>query len=519
MTWSAETSCGYEQDKIAAFVLQYLGARSLDLGCGARKCWPFMLGVDRGGAADMIGDIADLSMFADASFDSVFSSHALEDFQEERVPAVLAEWARVLKPGGRLCLYVPSANLYPLIGEPGANPAHRWNIYPGDIERHLLAATSCGWTQVECEERGEANEYSLFEVYAKRTDGQYVRRPWQRNPDGKKRVLLCRFGAIGDQIVASSVLPGLKRQGYHVTYMTTPQAAEIVKHDPHIDEFLLQEKDACPNVALGPYWDTLATRYDRFINLSESVEGALLTLPGRLTHQYPAEVRRRMFGTINYLERTHDIAGVPYDFAPRFFPTGPERAQALAKVRGMDGPAICWAINGSSPHKVYPWTHIVVSWLLSRTPAHVVLMADPGVGLQLQNGMLECLRAGGSDMARVHGIAGDWPIRRSLAFCQVAHCVVGPETGPLNAVCIDPVPKVIYLSHSSAENLTKHWRNTTVLEPDGERAPCFPCHRLHSTWEHCHQDEKTNAALCASAIAPERVFAAIMESLGARKAA
>jgi hypothetical protein len=42
---------------------------------------------------------------------------------------------------------------------------------------------------------------------------------------------------------------------------------------------------------------------------------------------------------------------------------------------------------------------------------------------------------------------------------------------------------------------------------------------LLSTWDGCHQDAETNAALCAAGIAPVRVFEAIAVSLGARKAA
>jgi hypothetical protein len=179
----------------------------------------------------------------------------------------------------------------------------------------------------------------------------------------------------------------------------------------------------------------------------------------------------------------------------------------------MDGPVVVWVVNGSSMHKVYPWVQVVTAWLLERTPAHVVLYGDPGVGRQLQDGIMDCLARDGCDMRRVLGVADKWKIRQSLTFAQVVDCVVGPETGPLNAVAMEDVAKVIYLSHSSADNLTKHWRNTTTLTADPERATCAPCHRLHTTWEYCHQDSQTAAALCASSISPDRVFSAIAERL------
>ena len=66
MTWSSETSHGHEQDKIAAIAVPYLQGTALDLGCGMRKVWPTLIGVDStavfGGntCAEIKANIADL---------------------------------------------------------------------------------------------------------------------------------------------------------------------------------------------------------------------------------------------------------------------------------------------------------------------------------------------------------------------------------------------------------------------------------------------------------------------------
>ncbi len=526
MTWTAETSHGYESSKIAALIVPYTRGRGVDIGCGMRKAWPHFIGIDNGhhfggqSAHDIAGDGRDLDLFAPESLDFIFSSHALEHWERDEVPGILANWSRRLKVGGHLCLYLPSANLYPKVGEEGANPDHKWNVYPGDVEAILKEATTCGWEQREQEERSGTNEYSLFLVFRKRADGEWVERPWLRNPGGRKRALVIRYGAIGDQIMASSVLPLLKRQGYFVTYNTTPDAQAILRFDPNIDEWLIQDKDQVPNPELGPYWLSLAERFDNIVNLCESIEGQLLALPGRLNHMYGDETRRRLCGKVGYLERTHDIAGVAHEFAPRFYETTVEHANALRFRRDIgDYPVIVWAISGSALHKIYPWTQVVIGWLIEKTPAHIVLTGDAKVGRELQEGILFALGKSGIEQSRVHGMAGQWPIRQTLAFAKQADVIVGPETGVLNAVCMEPMPKVIYLSHSSARNLTGRWKNTTTLEPDIDRAPCYPCHRLHYTWDYCPQNEETLAAACASAIAPERVFGAIAKALGARRIA
>lgn len=524
--WTMQTSQGFESDKIATLVVPYTRGRGLDVGCGMRKVWPHCIGVDNGhhfggnSAAEINGDGSDLSIFADNSLNFVFSSHTLEHFEEEKIPALLSEWARVIKPGGYLVLYVPSANLYPKckpVLQPGANTDHKWDIYPGDIEKKLIDATTCGWTQIECEERGHAkddNEYSLYEVYQKREDGVFEKNIWQRNPGGQKRCLVIRYGAIGDQIIASSILPLLKKKGYYITYNVSSESQDILRFDPNIDEFLLQDKDQVPNMQLGAYWKTLelSKRYDRIINLCESLEGALLTLPGRLTNEYSHGARHRICNK-NYLEHTHDIADVPYKFNPRFYETKEEHEEAIAEKNRHGAPVILWALNGSSVHKVYPWVQIVVAWLIEKTPAHIYFSGDLKDGKMLQDAIIRELQGNGVSTDRIHAMAGIWSIRKTLAFAQQADCVVGPETGVLNAVAFEQMPKVVYLSHSSIENLTKHWVNTKALTPDVERCPCYPCHKLISGWDNCVKNEKTAAAQCASSITPERVFGTIAKAL------
>src|SRR5271165_6957957 len=117
MTWTMETSCGFESAKIASLAVPYLQGKFLDIGCGQQTIWPTAIGIDNGHhfgphSAGMQGDGTDLSMFKDESMDGVFSSHFLEHIPQDKVPDVLREWARVLKVGGYLVLYIPSGNLY-----------------------------------------------------------------------------------------------------------------------------------------------------------------------------------------------------------------------------------------------------------------------------------------------------------------------------------------------------------------------------------------------------------------------
>lgn len=524
MVWRREDPQGHESSKIATIAVPYLQGKCLDIGCGLSKVWPGLIGIDNckdyGGqrpqSVDVVCEAEDLSLFANRSVDGVFSSHFLEHVVDYK--KCLAEWWRVIKFDGHLVLYLPHKKFYPNIGQPGANGDHKHDFTPDDIIEAMKKIGS--WELLENEDRDKGQEYSFYLVFKKLKDSNKIRHKfnvWQRNPNGLKRCIVTRYGAIGDQIIVSSILPALKKQGYYITYNTDDRGKEILAHDPHIDEWWYQAKDFVPNAQLGPYWDTIRAegRYDKIINLCESVEGSLLTLPGRLQNVYPDETRRKLFGTVNYLERTHDIADVPHEFASKFYMTDEEKVWAQGVTRKVDAPIIAWALNGSAHHKVYPWVQVVTKWLLERTPCHVFLTGDQQFGKGLEDGIVNVLKEDGADLTRLHCTSGTWTARECLSFCHYIDCLVGPETGPLNAMAFDEkVGKVIYLSHSSHENLTKHWKNTIVLEPDREKAKCYPCHRLQYNWDYCFQDDVTKASVCASAISPERVFDAIIKSLG-----
>lgn len=62
--------------------------------------------VDLFGETDVQADMGDLP-FADDSVDAIWASHVLEHCPMGKVPAVLTEWLRVLKPGARAIIRVP----------------------------------------------------------------------------------------------------------------------------------------------------------------------------------------------------------------------------------------------------------------------------------------------------------------------------------------------------------------------------------------------------------------------------
>lgn len=505
MVWKIDDPQGNEAGKIRFELVPYTRGVVLDIGCGPSKAFPHFIGVDNLADSRMFNiamrpeivvKSADrLSMFASQGVDAVFSSHLLEHLEDYK--GALKEWWRVIRIGGHLCLYLPHKELYPNIGQEGANPDHKHDFLPDDIIAAMEELPG-GWELIRNEARNEGQEYSFFQVY-KKTPGREKVRNYERKPG--KRAAVVRYGAFGDCIQASSVLPGLKEQGFHVTFYCETRGYDVIRDDPHIDEFVIQDKDQVPNHELGLFFEAISKKYDRFINLCESVEGSLLALADRANHRWPHAVRQKMMN-MNYLELTHDLAGVPYKFAPRFYPDQQE-IMAARREKDRHGPLIMWVLAGSSVHKTYPHQDTMLRKILDETDYKVMTVGDDST---------VCLEAGWENESRIIRRAGKITIRQTMALAKICDLVIGPETGVMNAVSFETVPKVLFLSHSSVENLSRDWVNTISLKTPG--LPCYPCHQLHFSFEFCKEHKESGTAQCQWDIGPDMCWDAIVQSLG-----
>ena len=502
MVWTAETSQGNESAKIKWELVPYTRGRGLDLGCGPYKPFAHFIGVDNGHHAQMFGwqfkpdlivnTCEKLDLIATQSMDFVFSSHLLEHIEDYR--AALREWWRVVKPNGFLCLYLPHGDFYPNIGTTGANPDHKHDFRPADIVEAM--GDLKGWDLVEKQDRNEGNEYSFFMVFKKL--GVNVHRFSCDDPRPVKSAGIVRYGAFGDLMQASSVIAALKEDGYHVTLYSSPPGSDVILHDPNIDKIILQDKDQVVNGELGDFWKYIAKKYDKFVNLSESVEGSLLALPGRTPHAWPKQVRHYMMNR-NYLQFQHSIAQTEYKPKVRFYATEEEKAWAKKQRSKMGKFVIVWSLAGSSVHKAWPHLdNVVASLMLNYSDVDVVFVGGPEAVI---------LEAGWENEPRVHRTCGQWTIRQSLSFLDEADLVIGPETGVLNAASCLSVPKIVFLSHSSHENLTLDWKNVTPLHT--QTTECYPCHQLHYGWDYCKKHEESGTADCQWTIAPDQVIWAI----------
>jgi ADP-heptose:LPS heptosyltransferase len=508
MTWNINDPQCNEGSKIKWEIVQYTRGRGLELGSGIQKLYPHFIAIDNKKDQALFGhpinpdiwvDSAErLDLIATGSMDFVFSSHLLEHIEPERVTGALKEWMRLIKPKGYLTLYLPDEDEYPKVGEEGANPDHQWNVNYERVIQYMRGAG--GWDLVDFQKRNQEREYSLLFVFQKCNSGQHE--SWKKRERAKKTCAVVRYGAFGDLLQASSVFAGLKAQGYHVTVYTSAPGNEVIRHDPNIDAFYYQDKDQVPNHLLGEYWEYHKGKYDKWVNLSESVEASFLAIPGRTMHSWPPALRHQMMN-VNYLEAQHRIAGIPHKHQVRFYPTDEEKTWARKQRAKMGEFCIAWPLAGSSCHKTWPHLDRVIA---------AIMVDFPGVHVALMGGeACKLLEQGWEKEPRVHRTSGEWSIRQSMTFMGEVQMALGPETGLMNAASQYDYPKIVLLSHSTHENLTRDWTNVYPLASHDTVCPgrgnneAPACHQMHYGWQTCKRTE-SGVAQCQEDLTFDEVY-------------
>lgn len=518
MTWRAEDPQGNEVGKVRFDVVRYMKGTVFDLGCGPHKIYPTAIGFDNKIDAKLFGikitpDInvptcERLPMFADGAADTVFSSHLLEHIEDHE--AALLEWWRLVKVGGYLILYLPHRDHYPRIGQPGANPDHKHDFAPEHIVEAMTGvAAVCGqgWELLENETRAEKMEYSFLQVYRKRDVPVNATRI-KLTPT--KRMAIVRLGAYGDALWITPALEHYKREGWHITVYAHPQTEEMLRNNPNVDDMIVQPHglfdwgDGTLWQWQHAYWLHEEPKYDRFLNAVGAVEFRLLCHPSDRDFYLPFEQRHRLMNH-NYVEAVCQSLGVPHDPATtrqKFYPTQEEMAKAVEERARIDGPLVVINPAGSSMAKWYPFAQELADQL-SAEGIHSRIVGDTRFAKFRPSGKF----------GQVIGTTR--PIREAIALALTADVVVGVESAIVNAVAHEPMLKMVLLSHSSHENLTRDWVNTIAVQPDG--LECYPCHRIHADMQHCTHDTKANAAACQSAAKPEMIVETINSHLSSLK--
>jgi FkbM family methyltransferase len=343
----------------------------------------------------------------------------------------------------------------------------------------------------------------------------------------KEWAAVCRFGGIGDNLMAASVLRPLKAAGYKVEVISQMPQAAVFEHNPFIDKLTIKDgKRDFPQTGQLDWNNWFRFRsyeYGLFANLSHSCELAMALLPAQTAYWWPAAFRRKHYN-YSYVEYVHDVFGMPYEFGPLFFANEEEKEAAQYTRRAIGAKRLIgWVLTGTRVDKIYPQAGLAVARAIRELDAHVVMFGAPSPSADFQFAQQiqqHVKNQNGSDEGLHLALSPDgnnpsWPIRRVLAMAQACDLVIGPDTGPLWGAAFEQMPKIVLLSHASPENITKHWINTVTLHADPAQTPCWPCHCLHDTIDTCLEmqraaglkpDADEKGAACITSISVETII-------------
>jgi ADP-heptose:LPS heptosyltransferase len=461
--------------------VSYLRGKGISLGAGPDPILPkqaldpgkYSLCIDlaKGQGVDICDD--SFGIIAPKSCDHVFVG--------PRTPQeFLAEAVGKLKEGGHLIIHSLRPEAWP-------------------VELHGL------WQAKDSYSRGG----SYLWIYKLLGHSQRGLRPAKQR--SSRRACIARYGAIGDIIILSPLIKRLALDGYEVTLNVTPYCSEVLKHNPYVSNVVIQERDSIPNGDLGPYWKEWQDDYDKYINLSESIEGKLLRVEGRRDFYTSKAWRQSVTGEVNYFDQTMRLGGYPEAvgqcgelYLSRSEQREAEHVRDLYKNKFL----VLWGLKGSSHHKQYPALRAVLEpWLARHRDAWVVLCgSEHDRALQFEGPQIICG-------------AGEMPLRQSLGLTAVADLVVGPESALLNAAGCYSTPKIALLSHSTPANLTKYWTNCTNLQPE---VACAGCQQLHYNLNSCPTElyqGKEYPVCTTQGVSPERLTAALDQAYQAWQSA
>ena len=334
-------------------------------------------------------------------------------------------------------------------------------------------------------------------------------------------VAVCRFGGIGDNLVAAGVLPELKRQGFKVEVITNKMAGEVFENNPWIDKLSICQDGDQPD-DFGLQWQLWFQKRSHeyqggLYHLSHSMETTLAFVMSQTQFWWPDRMRRKAANK-SYLEMASDICGTDYRYEPLFYPTHAEKRKAAETKAKMGPRVVAWVLGGSRFDKVFPYSSQAIARIIKELGVPVMMIGKSGRDFQMAEKIQKEVAAHNATDKDLHLAlspdekAPNWPLRRSLAQLLTCDLVVTPDTGSYWAVAMEPMPKILLLSHASVENIAKHGVNVTTLHAEQNRVTCWPCHRLHDNHSTCNVTSDGFAA-CMNDLSVEVIVNAARKSL------
>lgn len=306
------------------------------------------------------------------------------------------------------------------------------------------------------------------------------------------KIFVVRIGAFGDCLITTPLIRFLKQEGHEIFYLASEQGLEVLGNNPNIDKLIHHKRDSIENDKLQAYFESIAKENgcEKIIDLCESIEVRLAVGADYPQWNWPKK-ERVAHCNINYYEYAFKHAGYDtppdFNFKPEmFFDQAEEDFIVEIRKQCLGNRIIMWGLSGSGRQKAYPYVPYIVGDIVKEFEDVVVILVG-GENCKI----LEC---GFPNHKRILKKSGEFSFRQSALMAKYSDLVIAPDTGFLHAAGCWNTPKIGLLTHTTKENITKHFENDYSIESS---AVCAPCFRLIIEAEiQCPTEKETKACLC-----------------------
>ncbi|MBI5070410.1 MAG: glycosyltransferase family 9 protein [Deltaproteobacteria bacterium] len=325
------------------------------------------------------------------------------------------------------------------------------------------------------------------------------------------RILIVRYSALGDVVLATSVLDPLRARHpeAQIEWVTDPLYAPLLEGLPHLAAVHRLEKGAAAAVLLR---DRLARRFDLAIDLQNKLRSRLIAgaaAPQRITFRRRSAGRAllALFGNDRPLARAHATQLYAEALAPLGI-TGPgamriqlsrtARAVAADALARVKAPAVALAPGARWATKRWPAERFAaVADALAAQGASIVLAGGPG-----DREAFAAFRA--AVKAPVAADLSPLPVDALAAALARVQLLVACDSGPVHIAGAVGTPALSLVGPTSAVR----WGPLPPGRALTLGLPCSPCsnHGGDTCPEGHHR--------CMADLSPERVVAAARELLG-----
>ena len=335
----------------------------------------------------------------------------------------------------------------------------------------------------------------------------------------KPRILIVRDAAIGDVIMITPSIRYWSERGWWVDVVTKPQVGgAVLANNPHVNARLHLGK--CESMEdRGKAIARLAKKhpYRHVLDLAGTCEGLYLFHSITREYYWTKEQRRAIAAGENYYQTCNKYAGMPQDspdiYRPELYPSPiEERKWTQFRADNLGAPIVMVQLAGSSINKAYPFWPEVVKGLHAMHPRLICILTGGPEAVLLEAAVMES--GAGCRRTMCTAQSENWSLRTSLIATKYADLVIGPETGVINASACFDTHKIPLLTHSTADNLCRGWRNCYPIQSP---AHCSPCYKIVSACDKCnHKNTGTDldaALLCMASIPPGEILKKAKEAL------